>query len=76
VAKSPKLQVELSAWCVIREEWSQDAALHRVADWGVVERVDGSGHAENVREEDELLADGMGVHIFPVRARRSIAAML
>jgi hypothetical protein len=26
--------------------------------------------------EDELLADGMGVHIFPVRVRRPIVVML
>ena len=27
-------------------------------------------------EEDELLADGMGVHMFPVRVRRPIVVML
>lgn len=43
---------------------------------GFVERVDGGGHAKNAREEDELLADGMGVHILLVRMKKSIVVML
>ena len=48
----------LTVWCVLGEERAQDAALRRVPDRGVVERVDESGDAQHVREEDELLADG------------------
>ena len=44
-------------WCVLCEERSQDGALGRFSDWGVVERVDEGRHAEHVREEDELLAE-------------------
>jgi hypothetical protein len=38
----------LTVWCVLREEWSQDAALRRASDWGIVERVDEGGDAEDV----------------------------
>ena len=43
--------------CVLCEERSQDGALRRFSNWGVVERVDEGRDAEHVREEDELLAE-------------------
>jgi len=42
------MRIELIVCCVIREEWSQDAALRRISDWGVVEHIDDGGDAENV----------------------------
>ena len=48
---------KLTVWRVFREEWAQDAALRRVTDRGIVERVDKSGNPEHVREEDKLLTD-------------------
>jgi len=43
-----KMRIELIVWCAIREEGPQDADLRRVSDWGVVERVNDGGDAENV----------------------------
>lgn len=42
---------------ILREERTQDTALRRAGDGGVVVRVDEGGDPEHVGEEDEFLAE-------------------
>ena len=55
-----KTQIELTTWCMIREEWSRDVALRRLSCWEAIERVDDDRVVEIVWE-DEPLSGGGGV---------------